>query len=149
MSNQPTAAEQKPSNASSLWKAAFIGGAIGAAAALLFAPKPGRELRRELKEKADEAYSSVKTHAVEWSATARDTAKAAGEQAGIFAGKLKQIAVDAKQAAGEELQHTREQIAAAGEQQLEGESSQSKHDMSGSSAGSTALDESARHQVER
>jgi len=32
----------------------FTGGALGAALALLFAPKSGKELRRDIKEKSDE-----------------------------------------------------------------------------------------------
>ena len=35
---------------STFFKGAFIGALVGAAAALLFAPKPGRELRGDLSE---------------------------------------------------------------------------------------------------
>lgn len=46
------AEEQYPVQSGSTFaKGLFIGGLLGAAAALLFAPKPGRELRGELSEK--------------------------------------------------------------------------------------------------
>ncbi|MGC5776121.1 YtxH domain-containing protein [Paenibacillus pabuli] len=46
------AEEQYPvQSGSNFAKGIFIGGLLGAAAALLFAPKPGRELRGDLSEK--------------------------------------------------------------------------------------------------
>jgi len=46
------AEEQYPVQSGSTFaKGIFIGGLLGAAAALLFAPKPGRELRGDLSEK--------------------------------------------------------------------------------------------------
>ncbi len=38
----------------------FIGGVIGAVTALLFAPKSGRELRQDIKEKVDEIKDGAK-----------------------------------------------------------------------------------------
>jgi gas vesicle protein len=37
----------------------FIGGGIGAAAALIFAPKPGREIREDIVDLAEEGYDQV------------------------------------------------------------------------------------------
>jgi gas vesicle protein len=38
----------------------LFGGILGALAGLLFAPKPGRELRSELREKGSEAFEDAK-----------------------------------------------------------------------------------------
>ena len=43
--------------------AALIGAAVGAALGLLFAPKPGIELRGELKSKAEEIAAQVREKA--------------------------------------------------------------------------------------
>ena len=62
-------------------KLAFLalGGGIGAAVALLFAPKPGRELRADIAEKADKAYEDtlrtanrLKEQTAEYYETARE-----------------------------------------------------------------------------
>lgn len=43
------------------WSLALLVGLISATVALLFAPKSGKELRQDLKEKANETKDSVKT----------------------------------------------------------------------------------------
>lgn len=43
------------------WSLALLIGLISAAIALLFAPKSGKELRRDLKNKANETKDSVKS----------------------------------------------------------------------------------------
>ncbi len=89
----------------------LIGGLVGAAAALLFAPKSGRELRADIadatrkgvdqarerateaveagRERANEFYQTASSKATELAATAREAAHRRGEtlQAAIDAGK--------------------------------------------------------------
>lgn len=75
------------------WKAAWIGGMVGATAALLLAPKSGKKLRRDLvrgaqdlRDKTSElaqdasyrtqkAVKQVSGHASAWSDIARDMAR--------------------------------------------------------------------------
>ena len=45
---------------STFFKGAFIGALVGAAAALLFAPKPGHELRGDLSEKLNKVTEKSK-----------------------------------------------------------------------------------------
>jgi len=54
---------------SMFFQGALIGGFLGAAAALLFAPKSGKELRADVKESTREAQAIIedaKRRAVEW-----------------------------------------------------------------------------------
>jgi gas vesicle protein len=44
----------------SFWKGLFLGGAIGAVIALLYAPKSGRETREEISQKADKLYGKLR-----------------------------------------------------------------------------------------
>ncbi len=41
-------------------EAFLIGGAVGAATGILFAPKPGKEIRADIKEKKDEVWEEGK-----------------------------------------------------------------------------------------
>ena len=45
---------EEKSNVGSFFKGLFFGGLVGAGFALLYAPKKGDELRKDLKEKSDE-----------------------------------------------------------------------------------------------
>jgi len=47
-------------NSMDFFKGLFIGGAVGAAIALLYAPKSGKETREDLSQKADEVYDKLK-----------------------------------------------------------------------------------------
>jgi len=70
------AEEQYPVQSSSNFaKGLFIGGLLGAAAALLFAPKPGRELRGELSEKVGIVTDRTKEVAAVVSDKATELAK--------------------------------------------------------------------------
>ncbi len=58
----------------------LVGGGIGAVIALLFAPKPGKELRQDIADAAVKSYDEaieganrVKEHAVEYYETAKET----------------------------------------------------------------------------
>lgn len=70
------AEEQYPVQSGSTFaKGLFIGGLLGAAAALLFAPKPGRELRSELSEKVGIVTDRTKEVAAVVSDKATELAK--------------------------------------------------------------------------
>lgn len=60
---------------SSFAKSLFIGGLIGAATALLFAPKPGRDLHSELSDKMTIVSDKTKDVASAVSSKAMDLAK--------------------------------------------------------------------------
>ncbi len=62
----------------------LMGGILGALAGLLLAPKPGRELRSELKEKGEEAFKDAK----QFYAEAQEKAKALVEDARSRADEL-------------------------------------------------------------
>ena len=66
----------------------LMGGFMGVLAGLLFAPKPGRELRAELKEKGEHAIDEAKTYYEE----ARSKSKAILEDARERAEELKKEA---------------------------------------------------------
>lgn len=66
---------------------AVVGSLLGAVTALLFAPKPGKELRADITEQAKvvgektgEIASTVKTHATEWVDKVKDFGAAASEE---------------------------------------------------------------------
>ncbi|MEC0125951.1 YtxH domain-containing protein [Paenibacillus pabuli] len=70
------AEEQYPVQSGSTFaKGIFIGGLLGAAAALLFAPKPGRELRGDLSEKVGIVTDRTKEVAAVVSDKATELAK--------------------------------------------------------------------------
>ncbi|MWV47314.1 YtxH domain-containing protein [Paenibacillus sp. HJL G12] len=62
-------------SSSTFFKGALIGGLIGAAAALLFAPKPGRELRGDLTDKISTMTDKTKEVACVVGEKATDLAK--------------------------------------------------------------------------
>ncbi|EIT85487.1 general stress protein [Fictibacillus macauensis ZFHKF-1] len=70
---------------------ALIGGFVGAASALLLAPKSGKELRSDINEQA----STVMDKGSEWTSIAKDKsstiAKAVTEQSTQVAGKVKEL----------------------------------------------------------
>jgi gas vesicle protein len=55
MADEPTGGESIGGEAARLLTAALIGGIVGAALGLLLAPKPGTELRSDIKDKAGAA----------------------------------------------------------------------------------------------
>lgn len=81
----------------------LIGGIMGALAGLFFAPKSGRELREELKEKGSEAFEDAK----EFYSEARVKARAILDDARRRADELKREAdrqlIEARQRAKEIL----------------------------------------------
>ncbi|MDN4072574.1 MULTISPECIES: YtxH domain-containing protein [Fictibacillus] len=70
---------------------ALVGGIVGAASALLMAPKSGKELRSDINEQA----GTIKDKGSEWSAMAKDKssniARTVSEQSNQVAGKVKEL----------------------------------------------------------
>jgi gas vesicle protein len=75
-------------------KGIFVGGLIGAAIGILFAPKSGRETREEINRKADELVTKVKK---EYEATLKKSGKA--YEAAVK--QLKHLESSSKEKAGE------------------------------------------------
>ncbi len=90
----------------------LIGGILGALAGLLFAPKPGKELRSELKERGGEIFNEAKEVYSESSAKAR-----------AIIDDAKQRAAELKREADRQLSEARQkarEILASGEKKSEG-----------------------------
>lgn len=64
-----------------LMKGVVIGGLVGAAAGLLFAPKPGRELRSDLKTRYMDMQDKTKAVASDLAVKTQDMAKQVGQRA--------------------------------------------------------------------
>jgi gas vesicle protein len=99
-----------------------IGGVLGALAGIFFAPKSGKELRSDIKEKGSEVLKDAK----EIYADASTKAKEIIEEAKHQAGELKK---EADRHLSEARQKTKE-ILARGEKK-EGEASESAKDITG------------------
>ncbi|WP_169306644.1 YtxH domain-containing protein [Cohnella pontilimi] len=64
-----------------LLKGILIGGAVGAAAGLLFAPKPGRELRSDLKNRYSDVSVKTKGMVSDMATKTQNMVKQVGQQA--------------------------------------------------------------------
>lgn len=109
---------------SSFLKGAFIGALVGAAAALLFAPKPGRELRGDLSDKltvvsdkTKEVCSSVSSKAAELAKTvstkASDVMSTVNESRDNIMASVKEAATDVSQEATSASKDVKDQAADA------------------------------------
>ncbi len=67
----------------------IIGAAVGAIAGLLLAPKPGKELRGDIKEFSDKMAEDAKSEYVKMSAKAKDLGDRAKNFAEETKGKLR------------------------------------------------------------
>jgi gas vesicle protein len=65
--------ETNGTNHSGLWKGLMVGSLLGAAAGFLLAPKSGKELMSEVKEKTDKALDETKRFYSESRAKFKDT----------------------------------------------------------------------------
>ncbi|HTR66270.1 MAG TPA: YtxH domain-containing protein [Terriglobales bacterium] len=63
----------------------LIGVGVGAVAALLLAPKTGKQLRKDLRRKYDDARETVE----DWKQEAREAAEDAMERGGKLAGQIR------------------------------------------------------------
>lgn len=68
-------------NSNGAFKGALIGGVVGAAAALLLAPKSGRELRGDLRERYTSAHDRTKQMLTDAGQKTQEIAKKVGQQA--------------------------------------------------------------------
>jgi len=105
--------EMNTTNGNSYLKGALIGAVIGAAAALLFAPKSGRELRQDIKVKASEAGDVIKTAANTISDTACDCAHTVGHQASQIKEKVQSMTDSLRSRAANKAADVQEDIAEA------------------------------------
>lgn len=105
--------ESKTTNGNSCLKGAIIGGIIGAAAALLLAPKSGRELRQDMKVKAAEAGEAIKSAAGTLSDTASDCMHTVGHQAAQIKDKVQSITDNLRTQAADKAADVQEHIADA------------------------------------
>lgn len=71
-------------------KGLLIGGAIGAAAALLLAPKSGRELRSDISDKAQQVGGKTKEMATDLGSRTAETVKTVGSKAGAVVSSVKE-----------------------------------------------------------
>jgi gas vesicle protein len=79
-----------------LTKGVLIGGLIGAAAGLLLAPKPGRELRSDLKTRYMDAQDKTKQMVTDVAGKTQDMVKQVGMQATDLVDKTKAAVSTAK-----------------------------------------------------
>jgi gas vesicle protein len=80
-----------------LLKGAIIGGAVGAAAGLLFAPKAGRELREDLKNRYSDVHQKTKDVVSDVAAKTQGMVKEVGQQATDIADKTRSAVSAAKE----------------------------------------------------
>ncbi|WP_195575313.1 YtxH domain-containing protein [Paenibacillus sp. 1001270B_150601_E10] len=112
--NQETAVQETACerNSSAFIKGAIIGGLVGAAAALLLAPKSGRELRTDLACGAQNVTEKTKEVALDLSSKAATAVKNAGEKAETVVSGVKEasatIATSVKDATTDAAQQVRE-----------------------------------------
>ncbi|WP_051217411.1 YtxH domain-containing protein [Paenibacillus assamensis] len=98
-------------------KGLLIGGLVGAAAALLFAPKSGRELRQDISYKAQSVGEMTKDAACDLGNKAATIVKSVGERAEVVVTNVKSatqaITDQVQDAKDETVLHTKEVIADA------------------------------------
>jgi gas vesicle protein len=80
-----------------LTKGVLIGGIIGAAAGLLFAPKPGRELRSDLKNRYRDAQDKTKQAVADVAGKTQDMVHQVGQHAADLMDKTKSAVSSAKE----------------------------------------------------
>lgn len=68
----------------------FLGGVIGAGAALLFAPKPGREIRQDIGEQTITVKEKGTTIAKKAKEKSTDLAKSVSDQSSIVVNRVKE-----------------------------------------------------------
>jgi len=89
-------------------KGAIIGGAIGAAAALLLAPKAGRELRGDIRDRYADVRDRTKQLMSDASVKTRDVARQVGQHASDIADMTKSAVSAVKDEAQSWRKETRE-----------------------------------------
>jgi gas vesicle protein len=103
----------------------LIGGALGALAGILFAPKSGKELRSDLKEKGSEVLKDTKEIYVDASTKVREIIEEAKHQAKELKKEADRHISEARQKAKEILSRCEKKEAEAGEAE-EGDTGEKK-----------------------
>lgn len=85
---------------------AIIGGAIGAVTALLFAPKSGEELRKDIAEKSTDAYGKAQKYFEEKEVIISDKIKSTVNEGKIKADKI----VDSAKSQANEILESAERV---------------------------------------
>ncbi|EJW19217.1 YtxH domain-containing protein [Paenibacillus alvei] len=88
--SQNTECNNAQTNCSTFVKGLLIGSAIGAAAALLLAPKSGRELRADIGDKAQQVGGKTKELATDLGSRTAETVKNVGSKAGAVVSSVKE-----------------------------------------------------------
>ncbi|WP_168735676.1 YtxH domain-containing protein [Cohnella fermenti] len=101
------------SNVKSTVKGVVIGGALGAAAALLLAPKSGQELRKDIRSKYKEASDRTSKWASEAGAKTKEVASQVGQHASEIVDKTLSIVRTAKSEAADAAGAVKQEIASA------------------------------------
>ncbi|MFC0332954.1 YtxH domain-containing protein [Paenibacillus sepulcri] len=103
----------------SLVKGILIGGAVGAAAAVLLTPKTGKDMRETIRRKSSEISGAARDHAVNIAGATRDTAvslaEAARDRATALADQAKDKASDVTMRVNELGKTTADKVANAAE----------------------------------
>jgi len=103
----------------SLVKGILIGGAVGAAAAVLLTPKTGKDMRETIRRKSSELSTATRDHAVNIVGATRDTAvslaEAARDRATALADQAKDKASDVTTKVNELGQAAADKVATAAE----------------------------------
>lgn len=97
-----------------LFAGLLIGGALGALAGILFAPKSGKELRSEIREKGSAALKDAKDIYTDASTKAKEIIEEAGHQATELKRDADRHLSEARQKAKEILAHGEKRQADAG-----------------------------------
>ncbi|MDB4868909.1 MAG: YtxH protein [Cohnella sp.] len=92
-----------------LLKGAIIGGAVGAAAGLLFAPKAGHKLREDLKNRYSDVHQRTKEVVSDVASKTQGMVKQVGQQATDIADKTRSAVSAAKEEAQSWKNHNEEQ----------------------------------------
>ncbi|WP_052475992.1 YtxH domain-containing protein [Cohnella kolymensis] len=87
---------QTSENKGGMLKGVLIGGAIGAAAGMLFAPKPGRELRGDIKMRYMDAQDRTKQALTDAGAKTSEMVQQVGQQATDIMAKTRSAVTAAK-----------------------------------------------------
>jgi gas vesicle protein len=84
--------QEKQTNGKAFVVGAIIGGVVGSIGALLFAPKAGRELRKDIAEQVDVVSEKTQEVAKSVGTKSREVAKAVTTQTSEWASKTKSAA---------------------------------------------------------
>lgn len=91
---------------------ALIGSAIGATAALLFAPKSGKEMRKDIADKSSDLYEKGVLIAGEVKDKGGDVIQEVKEKGGVILSDVKEVSVGVKDSVVEKTQKIKKSVVA-------------------------------------